>query len=166
MAHGPVFCPFNPDAEVRIYVRNLPHWRQSGATYFVTVRQGDSVPVTVLKEWLDTRQCWYHAHGLDPEWLDSDPERFDATYQRIPQGVRRAFEREQARQLHEELDRCHGSCVLRHAGAQKCLSDSLKFFHDERLWMGDFVVMPNHAHALVVPFDGWELEDLLGSGKK
>ena len=151
MSLEPIFRPFDPEGEVRIYVRNLPHWRQPGVTYFVTFRQDDSIPAKVLEEWLDTRQRWYRAHGLDPQWLESQPERFDMTYRRIPEGVRRAFEREQARQLHEELGLCHGSCVLRHGEMRKLLSDSLAFFHGERLWMGDFVVMPNHAHALVVP---------------
>lgn len=42
----------------------------------------------------------------------------------------------------------------------------MSFFHGQRLWLGDYVIMPNHVHALFVPFDGWELEELLGSIKK
>lgn len=186
MLREPVFRPFDPGGEVRVYVRNLPHWRQPGATYFVTFRQDDSIPAKVLAQWLDIRQRWYRARGLDPKWQNSDPDRFGAAYRGVPEGVRREFERQQARLLHEELDRCHGSCVLRHAEPQKTLNDSLKFFHGERLWLGDFVIMPNHVHALVLPFSvpdserlslnrpdsesqatmGWELEDLLGSIKK
>jgi putative transposase len=167
MSQEPIFRPFDPEGEVRVYVRNLPHWRQPGATYFVTFRQDDSIPKYVLAEWLDIRQRWYRAHGLDPRWQDSDPERFSTAYSAIPEGIRRAFEREQARMLHEELDKCHGSCVLRHAEPRKCVSDSLRHFHGNRLWMGDFVVMPNHVHALLIPFEGSpELEDLLGSIKK
>src|SRR5437870_5670288 len=158
MDHQPIFHPFDADGPLRVYVRNLPHWRQPGATYFVTFRQDDSIPAQVLAEWLDKRQRWYRAHGLDPQWQNSEPERFAAAYARISDGVRRAFERAQARLLHEELDCCHGSCVLRHVEPQKCLSDSLGFFGGQRLWVGDFVVMPNHVHALLVPFDGWDLE--------
>ena len=163
---APVFRPFNPDGEMRVYSRNLPHWRQPGATYFVTIRQDDSIPERVLAEWLDVRQRWLQAHGIDPAWQESDSERFALMYRKISEGVRRAFEREQARMLHEELDRCHGSCVLRNAEPRKTLIDSLTFFHGSRLWMGDVVLMPNHAHCLVIPFDGWELEDLFGSIKK
>ncbi|NLY02995.1 MAG: hypothetical protein GXY83_43640 [Rhodopirellula sp.] len=166
MAQVPVFRSFDPNGEVRVYVRNLPHWRQPGVTYFVTFRQDDSMPPNVLAEWLDTRQRWYCAHGLDLKWQDSDSVRFEAAYRGIPKGVRRAFERKQTRLLHEQLDRCHGSCVLRHGEPRKCLCDSLSFFHSRRLWLGDFVVMPNHVHALVLPFGEWELEGLLGSVKK
>jgi len=164
--HGPMFRPFDPEGEVRVYVRNLPHWRQPGATYFVTFWQDDSIPAPVLAEWLDTRDRWYRAHAINPQWRRCNQERLEAAYAAIPEGVRRAFERRQAKMLHEQLDRCHGSCVLGHEGPRQSVVDSLMFFHGQRLWMGDFVVMPNHVHAIVLPFGGWELEDLLGSVKK
>ena len=166
MSEAPVFRPFNEAGEVRIYVRNLPHWRQPGATYFVTFRQDDSIPARVLAEWREERQRWYRAHQLDPHWQRTDPDRFNTAYARISPDVRRAFEREQARKLHQELDRAHGSCVLRHAGPRAILVDALTFFDADRLWLGDFVIMPNHCHALVLPLGGWELEGLLGSIKK
>lgn len=162
----PKFRPFNPKGEFRLYVRNLPHWRQPGATYFVTFRQDDSIPQAVLAEWQDLRNRWYKANGLDPELKTSDSERFDSAYAAIPLGVRRAFEREQSKMLHDELDRCHGSCVLSEEDPRHQVKDSIAFFHGQRWWTGDFVVMPNHAHSLVVPFDKWKLEDLLGSVKK
>jgi type I restriction enzyme R subunit len=139
-----VFCPFNDAGEVRVYVRNLPHWRQPGATYFVTFRQDDSIPATVLAQWRDERQRWYRAHGLEPGWQRTEPSRFDTAYAMISSDVRRAFEREQARQLHRELDRGHGSCVLRHAEPRTKLADALSFFDADRLRLGDFVIMPNH----------------------
>ena len=178
----PQFQPFDPKGPLQIYLRNLPHWRQPGATYFVTFRQDDSIPSTVLAEWLDVKARWAKAHGLPPVAWDSRPERslvrgsgpgrysindqVAVLYRRIPTGIRCAFERRQARMLHEELDRCHGSCVLKHAAPRKIVSDSVPHFHGIRMWLGDFVVMPNHAHALVQPFDGFELEDLLGSVKR
>ncbi len=110
---SPIFRPFNPNADVKVYLRNLPHWRQQGATYFVTFRQADSIPKSVLAEWLDIRQRWYRAHNLEPAQREADPDSFAAGYLRIPKTIRRAFEKQQAKMLHEELDRCHGSCVLR-----------------------------------------------------
>ena len=162
----PTFRTFNEYGPVRIYYRHLPHWRQPGATYFVTFRQSDSIPKAVLSEWLDVRQRWYRAHGLDPEWIRHAPDRFAAAYEKILPGVRKTFERQQARILHDELDRAHGSCVLRNSSLRQELIDSLRHFHATRFWLGDFVVMPNHVHALIQPFDGFELEDLLGSIKR
>lgn len=162
----PVFKPFDPEGPLRVYVRNLPHWRQPGVTYFVTFRQDDSIPAAVLAEWLDLRNRWFHAHSIDPTWEKSNSQRLESAYAAIPQGVRRAFEREQARMLHEELDKCHGSCVLRRSEPRSIVCDSIKYFDTQRLWLGDFVVMPNHVHAIVVPFEDWELEELFGSIKK
>jgi type I restriction enzyme R subunit len=147
-------------------VRNLPHWRQAGVTYFVTFRQDDSIPAKVLLEWHDFRQRWFKAHNMVPGALAADRQGWAEAYRCIPLQARRAFERQQARMLHEELDLCHGSCVLSHPEARKIVADSLSYFHGDRLWLGDFVIMPNHAHVLLVPFDGWELEDQLESIKK
>jgi putative transposase len=137
----PIFRPFNPNAEVKVYFRNLPHWRQQGATYFVTFRQADSIPKGVLAEWLDIRQRWYRAHNLEPSQREADPECFAAGYLRIPKTIRRAFEKQQAKMLHEELDRCHGSCALRGHEIQSEVAEALKYFHGERLWLGDFVLI-------------------------
>ncbi len=166
MTHSPVFQPFDPEKDVRVYVRNLPHWRQAGVTYFVTFRQDDSIPAKVLLVWHDERERWFKAHDLELGSMKTGRERWVAQYRRIPVQARRAFERQQARMLHEELDRCHGSCVLRYPEPRRILADSLSFFHDERLWLGDFVIMPNHAHALLTPCNGCDLEDLLESIKK
>jgi hypothetical protein len=38
------FHGFDPQGEVNIARRRLPHWRQSGATYFITFRLADSLP--------------------------------------------------------------------------------------------------------------------------
>jgi len=165
-ATQPVFRPFNPEGEMRVYVRNLPHWRQPGATYFVTFRQAGSIPQAVLAQWLDIRARWHRAHDLNPQWKQTNLTRFDSAYAAIPEGVRRAFERQQAKMLHEELDRCHGSCVLQHPESRQEVVKSMSFFHRQRLWLGDYVVMPNHVHAMLIAFDDRKLEDLLGSIKK
>jgi len=151
---------------MRVYYRNLPHWRQPGATYFVTFRQVDSIPKVVLAEWLDLRDRWFRAHHIDPMWVKTDTARLADAFEKIAPEVRRAFEREQAKLLHEELDRCHGSCVLRHQSPQQEIVKSLAHFDGSRLVLGDFVVMPNHVHALVTPLEDFELEDLLGSIKR
>ncbi|MCA9154834.1 MAG: transposase [Planctomycetales bacterium] len=162
----PTFTPFNPEGPLRIYYRNLPHWRQPGATYFVTFRQADSIPKAVIAEWQDIRDRWLKAHQLNPQWLQSNPERLAAELRKIAPAVRMAFEREQARLLHEELDRSHGSCVLRLAYPQHELAKSLMHFDGNRLAVGDWILMPNHVHAIVQPFGEYELEDILGSIKQ
>jgi len=162
----PTFRPFNPNAPVTVYYRHLPHWRQQGATYAGVFRQSDSIPAAVLEEWKNLKSQWLAAHGLKLEWQTSDPEKFVATYRNIEKKNRRAFERQQSKMLFEELDRSHGSCVLRHEEPREIISEALTHFHGERLWLGDTVIMPNHVHFIMQPFDDWPLEDLLGSIKK
>lgn len=76
------------------------------------------------------------------------------------------FERQHARQLHLELDQCHGACILRIAENRSVMKSALMFFHGVRCGCGDFVVMPNHVHWLVQPFEGHELEILLQTIKR
>ncbi len=61
----PPFVPFDECKAVRIYRRNLPHWRQDGTTYFVTFRLGDSLPRRVLDQWEYEKQLWLAARGIN-----------------------------------------------------------------------------------------------------
>lgn len=156
------FRPFNPQAPVQIYRRNLPHWRQEGCTYFVTFGQANAIPRSRLAQWRDSRATWLRRHGIDG--LLSH-EEWQTAYQRIPERERTAFRRAQRRQLFVELDKCHGTCALRQDTARSVVEEALHFVHGKRCWSRDFVVMPNHVHWLVSPLPGQQLENILGSIK-
>jgi hypothetical protein len=158
----PVFLGFDPHAPVNIYRRHLPHWRQDGATYFVTFRLGDSIPEQVLLQWQDEDRVWLKANGIGGS--PSDP-KWQTVYDALPEKARTDFERRAVRRLHIGLDECHGSCLLRNPDAREVVSGSLGHFQGERWWTGDFVVMPNHVHGLFQPTSGYELEKVLGSVK-
>ena len=156
------FNPFNPHAEVKLYRRHLPHWRQAGATYFVTFRLADSIPRSILLQWREERSLWLKAHGI----TDGIPEEDRVKrYAVIPEKERKRVEQNDARQLHIELDRCHGCCLLRLAANAEILQQALLHFHGQRIGLGDFVIMPNHVHLLVQPFEGYPLEEWLQSVK-
>ena len=159
----PHFKPFDPHAEVTIYRRNMPHWRQKGCTYFITFRQADSIPRSVQLRWREERDLWLKAHGI------TKPLRTKAgleQYLRVAQRERRTFEKRQGKQLHIELDRGHGTCLFRIQAHRDELAHALHHFHGERLWCGDWVIMPNHAHWLMTPRRDWEVERLLQSIKR
>jgi len=164
----PVFLPMEWDEPWAVpgYRRNLPHWRLQGATYFVTFRLADSIPAAVARRWEEDRKDWYRQHGIDPHWEQSDQTRLHEALQKVPLELRAAFQREQQRRFFLELDQCHGSCVLKAGPAHRVVSGALLHFHGERLWTGDFVVMPNHVHVLVQPFPGVVLEEWLYSVKR
>ena len=55
---------FDEYRAIRIYERNLPHWRQDGCTYFVTFRLADSIPVGVRQELEHEKKLWLLRHGI------------------------------------------------------------------------------------------------------
>jgi putative transposase len=140
----PRFRGIHPDLPVRMYSRRLPHWRQDGVTYAVTFRQADSIPqkhLQALKRW---RAVWESRH---PE------PRSEADWKQYAQEISNKSDR--------WLDEGFGSCVFRDPRLANIMSDSLVHFQDQRYFTSCFVVMPNHVHAVIKPFDGYDLESLL-----
>ncbi|HKR54414.1 MAG TPA: carbamoyl-phosphate synthase large subunit, partial [Chthoniobacterales bacterium] len=142
------FHGMNPRGEIKIKHRNLPHWRQAGAAYFVTFRLADAVPATLLREWEEELITWRKFH----------PEPWDAAtkyeYQRRFQEARE-----------EWLDKGHGSCLLQAKYAAETVASALKHFQGTRYLLDAFVVMPNHVHALLQPLNGHSLSEILHSWK-
>jgi hypothetical protein len=54
----PGFQGLREDLPLTRYARHLPHWRQPGATYFVTFRLADSLPKEKLHELDLLRSEW------------------------------------------------------------------------------------------------------------
>lgn len=151
------FGYFDECKALHITTRNLPHWRQEGATYFVTFRQIDSIPIAVWEQmkreasaWNERVEAVIQQHGVIPATLACEWE---------------AFQRGQWIQAERTADECHGSCVLRDATVRQIMSDALMFFEGQRLVMHAYVVMPNHVHLLVTPMPGWSLDKITQSWK-
>jgi len=146
------------------YRRNLPHIRFLGATYFVTFRLADSIPLSVASAWRIEREAWMRSKGIEPSWAQTAPTRFRNALNALSFTERQEESREYHRRFFCELDRCHGCCALARAGA--VVSRALEFFDAKRVWIGDYVVMPNHVHVLVQPYAGVKLEEWLYSVKR
>jgi REP element-mobilizing transposase RayT len=155
------FQPFDEKKRVRIYTRGfLPHWRQDGCTYFVTFRTADSIPKAVFQKWKSERKIWLKRRGISTE--DSD---WKSQLSKLVELDQKNFQRYFTAQLFTELDKCCGKCLLKRPDLGNIVANALLFFDGSRMSTGDFVVMPNHAHALLTPALGYELEDLLHSIK-
>jgi hypothetical protein len=151
LAAPPGFQGLRDDLPVEVYVRHLPHWRQQGATYFVTARLGDSLPQSKLRELEALRRDWELRHR--------------------PPYSRRALEdlaRLAAVKVEAWLDEGLGSCVLKDQSNAGLLVEAMHHFDGERYELGAYVVMPNHLHAIVRPTNCGErdLEDALKSWKQ
>lgn len=147
-ANNPVFHAFDQCEHMSIYHRHLPHWQQEGATYFVTLRLGDSIPQRVILGWIDEDRTWLRAHGI--QGVLAEPQS-RALFDALSESQRNEFEHIAKRRLHIELDQCHGACLFRRPEVRTVIVDALNHFHGERWWVGDFVVMPNHVHGLLQP---------------
>ncbi len=157
------FHAFNSHAPVEVYHRNLPHWRQEGATYFITFRLADSIPRALLAQWNQERKIWLEANGVLESMGKS--ERASA-YPKIDEKKRKHFERDNARRLFRELDQCHGSCLFEQEACRAILREAILHFDGQRYGAGDFVIMPNHVHWIIQPVEDHALEDILQSIKR
>jgi len=144
----PGFRGLDPDLPIRIYYRHLPHWRQDGATYFVTFRLADSIPQEHLRGLKRWREIWERSH----------PE---------PRTERQWYElaREITRRTEAWLDEGYGECVFRDQHLAEEMSKSLLHFQDQRYTTFCFAVMPNHIHLAIKPLEGFELEEILDGSK-
>lgn len=133
---------FDPRAELQIYEHCRPHWSQAGAVAFVTIRTHDSIPREVIDRWDREKQDWLRIHGY------ASSEHWSEVVPSLPEKTRVEFQRTFRRCREEYLDTCHGTCPLRQPDLAQIVADALLHFDGERYRMGDFVVMPNHAHLL------------------
>ena len=144
----PNFRGLHPDKRVRRYVRNLPHWRQDGATYFVTFNLADALPASRKAELQSIRRDWEHRN---PEPRD------DTSWTELARAVFRKVEK--------WMDAGYGKCWFRKNEHAQELSRSILHFHEQRYELGCFCVMANHCHFIIRPFDDVTLEDEVGSMK-
>ncbi len=142
------FLSFDPHSPVAKSGRHLPHWRQEGCTYFVTLRLADSVPQDRLLQWQTELRQWRRRH---PEPHTPDQEKEYAEF----------F----ADRFHRWLDEGRGECWLKRPELARVVEEALRFFDAQRYWLGHFVIMPNHVHVLVRPFGNHTLSEILHSWK-
>ena len=146
------FQPFDPHKPVRIYRRNLPHWRQEGCTCFVTIHARDSLPYAAQRSLMQKREDWLERNGAT---MDSDSAEKLNSY--LMQETERI------------LDQGHGTCLLDQATFRTLIHGALTFFHQpkqKRIDLNAFVIMPNHVHILVRPLEGHKLESWTKSIKQ
>jgi REP element-mobilizing transposase RayT len=139
---------FDPDAPIAFLSGDLPHWRQDRTTYFVTFRLADALPQEKLWQWQTERQQWLKDH---PEPHDEITRR--DYFERFPQ------------RLQIWLDSGMGSCVLSLPQVKTLVQNALRYFEGERYRLHEFVVAPNHVHAILTPLMGHILSDILHSWK-
>jgi len=148
LATPPGFRGLDPDIPVTMYHRHLPHWRQKGATYFVTFRLADALPQEKLNQIKRMRDSWEREHPpprSEQQWED--------------------FARVIMRRTEAWMDEGYGECFFRDAGLAGIMAAACRYFQDQRHVTFCYCVMPNHCHVAVKPLSDYELEQILDSWK-
>ena len=144
------FKPYDPEGETSITWQTLPHWRQFGVTYFVTSRLADSLPSWVMQQWREERLHWLLRHGV----------RSEAAHDSLSPSKQREFKRIFTARWHQRLDAGYGGCVLKEAEVAQALAEEFTKGHSLDYWLDAWVIMPNHFHVLVAPFQRTSLSSI------
>lgn len=132
----PGFRGLREDLPVTIYTRHLPHWRQEGATYFVTFCQADAHSDSKHYELASLRAEWERRHPVP---------RSNAAWDELFRAMWNLEE--------ESLDQSHGSCRLGNPDCAGIVVDTMHHFDGQRYQLNCYVVMSNHVHAVLKPLD-------------
>jgi hypothetical protein len=103
-------------------LRRLPHWRQPGATYWVTARLTDSVPEKVLRQWGIERRNWLAARGID---VSDRSAKFQDLVRQLTPEDRSTYRRYFEGRMEKYLDTGHGACYLAQEGCVQIVRDLL-----------------------------------------
>jgi menaquinone-specific isochorismate synthase len=137
-------------AEIR-HGAYLPHWTCENATYAVTFRLADSLPVSVVQAWREEREAIVQRAVQQGRPLSStELERLDRLH---------------SEKVEAYLDAGAGVCHLRKAEIATVVSNALRHFDGERYELHEWCVMPNHVHVIVKPLTGHSLSGILHGWK-
>lgn len=129
----------------------LPHLKREGATYFVTFRLAGTLPKDLLLKFKAQREAiiaqaesakrpltWHEQEELF-RWYSARVDRY--------------------------LDAGHGDCWLARPEIAGLVAGAIQFHAGRRFDLHAWVVMPNHVHAVLRPWSGWTLSQILKSWK-
>ena len=139
------------EASLRSGIHNrgyLPHVKREGAVYFVTFRLADSLPRSVLMQFVAERA----------ERLRAEQNSSKASVELI--------DREYARKVERFLDTGAGECVLERPDLAALVAEAIRFFDAERYYLRAWVVMPNHVHVVFWPAPNHTVSAVLRTWKQ
>ncbi len=129
----------------------LPHLKREGTVYFVTFRLADSLSAHEIARLKHER-----AVIIEQARAAKHPLTWHEEQQLL------AWYCDKVEAL---LDAGAGACWLSKPEVADLVAGALKFFVEQRYDLHAWVVMPNHVHAVVWPYPGHKLSDVLHSWK-
>jgi alanyl-tRNA synthetase/REP element-mobilizing transposase RayT len=129
----------------------LPHWTQPGATYAVTFRLADSLPVAVVESWRRERE--------------EIEQRAKTQNRSLTWRERMDLQRLYSTRIDSILNSGQGACYLKDERVARIMQDALQHFHADHYDLIAWAIMPNHVHVVVRPIGTHELPEILHSWK-
>lgn len=117
---------------MEVHGTKLPHWNQDDTYVFITFRLGDSLPQDLLAQLKSERETWLSLH---PQPWDKQTEH--------------EYHRKFSHKTEEWLDNGYGSCLLKSPEASAIVLETMRHDDGRKYDLVDYVIMPNHVHALV-----------------
>jgi len=114
----------------------IPHFEGGEIAQFLTFRLADSMPQEVLERWRT---------------------ELDLSTKEDQTAFRKRIER--------YLDQGYGECCLRDSRISELVEETLLKFEGEKYSLISWVIMPNHVHILLKPFENEELGKIMHSIK-
>jgi len=137
----------------------LPHVKREGASYFVTFRLADSLPKEVLLKFQAERAQRLRRLLVLRDAQSKNPKA------PIAAETEEIIDRDYYRQVERYLDKGLGACYLRRPEIAELVAQAIRHFHGQRYLLADWVVMPNHAHAVLWPMPNELLGEIMKSWK-
>lgn len=141
--HQPHGCQFfDPDSDYTLAWKRLPHLAQAGTLCFITWRTADSLPAEAIARLAEHRRTLLERHQIKPDL------HWKASLAQLPAAVRAQVHWALFYAWDKELDLAMGACLLRRPELSRLVLESLLHFDNERYFLTDAVVMPNHVHLI------------------
>ncbi len=120
----------------------IPHYDNDIVYQFITFRLHDSIPQKVIE---------YKKNELATmkDSLDKDSEEYER----------------QQQFLHRYEDKGYGQCYLKNPKVYEIVENALKFFDKVRYDLIEMIIMPNHVHIMIRPYEGQHLHNIIQSWK-
>lgn len=117
------------------YRRRLPHIQIAGATYFITFRLANSLPIEALDK------------------LAEDKQKIN----KLPESQKEFAHRAWFAKYDDYLDQAlHGSLYLKNEQVADMVAESIRF-RDEKVYdLIAYCIMPNHVHLVCTPLEKME----------
>jgi putative transposase len=121
------------------YQRHLPHIQPSGATFFITFRLVNSLPVEILEK-------------LETEWLANETVLNKITDIAEKNRRKDLEQRKWFGKWDEILDKIQeGEFYLRDVSVAAAVADSIRYHDGNWFDVIAYCIMPNHVHLVITP---------------